>query len=290
MRDLLSQGAALQIESTLTVRPKDGQALSDTFTCILQKQPKLNYRPCHVREDIIIPNVDTSRVAGYTCIVRIDDGPLATLLGDSEGPAHTEWQASSRNFKDKYVYGGMAIEFVSMFPSELLRRIHATSKELDRTLLLDLFQDKGPEPVEERPVPAPAPGPNLPPEPPSLEPRGPKLQIVPTATGFTVSSVGNGHPIGAILRVRAAYETSKGNPFSVYNEHDFRFTDDGFSVAGEGCDVDIVAPNEIRLTITGSSFSLSVSGFDINRDVIVRASEVRTQSNDEQELGTDSAD
>ena len=81
---------------------------------------------------------------GYACIVRIHQGPLATLLGDSESPAHTEWHPSSRNFKDKYVYGGMTIDFVSSFGAELLKRVHAASRELDRTLLLDLFSDRVP--------------------------------------------------------------------------------------------------------------------------------------------------
>ena len=100
MRALLGDGAPVRVNASLTVRPKGSPDVGDRFACYIQKQQLLNHRPCHIREDIIVPNVDCARTAGYACIVRIDDGPLAALLGDSEGPAHTEWQPSSRNFKE----------------------------------------------------------------------------------------------------------------------------------------------------------------------------------------------
>lgn len=284
MRDVLAQGGTLKVVAGLTVRLKGTEAADDTFSCLIARQPNFNHRPCHVREDIIIPNVDSSRVNGHSCIVRIDGGPLATLLGDSEGPAHTEWQASSRNFKDKYVFGGKAIEFVSNFPTELVRRIHATSKELDRTLLLDLFQDKGPEPKDESPKPKPPkPGPNPPPDPPSPDPPTVRFRIAETTAGFTVSSVDGRLPVGVILKVKAAYETSKGNPFTVYNENDFRFTDSGFELAADGCETKLVAPNEIWLSVHNPDFTLRVTGFDINRDIVVRANELKPTQATEQD-------
>lgn len=277
MRTLLAAGTALKVTATLSVRPKGVEALVDTFSCLVQKQPQLNHRPCHVREDIIVPNVDCSRVAGYCCIVRIDDGPLATLLGDAEGPAHTEWQASSRNFKDKYIYGGMAIEFVSNFSTELIRRIHATSKDLDRSLLLDLFQDRGPAPREDVPKPKPKPGEKVPP--PEVWPVASPLRfrIVESKDGFSVSSVEDRLPVGTILRIRAAYETTKGNPFAAYDENDFRFGD-GFAIETEGCRTKFVSPNEIWLSVDALTFRLSVAGFDVNRDIIVRGDRLQTQA------------
>ena len=161
----------------------------------------MNSRPCHVREDIIIPNVDSSRVSGHACIVRIDDGALATLLGDSEGPAHTEWQASSRNFKDKYIYGGKAIEFVSNFP-------YRASPPRPRDL-----KGVGSN-VASRRVSRQRPGAqrqfarnrnrnqdhDLPPDIPKPDPSPARFRIAEIAAGFTISSVEGRLPVGVILK------------------------------------------------------------------------------------------
>lgn len=274
MRQLLADGGTLELTAIVTVRPKGGQPERDSFRCFVTKADRLSIRPCHVREDIVIPSVDSSRINGYVCVVRIDGGPLATLLGDSEGPAHTEWQASSRNFKDKYVYGGLVIDFVSQFPAELLRRVHANSKQLDRRLLLDLFQDQGPEPS---PVVGPKPPGPKPPPPVVVVPKPAKFRISDTATGFTVASAGTGLPIGTTLEIQTAYETSKGNAFKAYNKNDFQLTDREFEVNVDGCRVEERAANAIAIVTEAGQFTCSVSGFDVNRDVVVKVVTVATE-------------
>ncbi len=277
IRDLLAQGAAVRVNSTLTVRPKAGPQKADTFSCYLVKDARLKHRPCHVREDIIVPNVECPRLTGYNCIVRIDNGPLATLLGDSEGPAHTEWQASSRNFKDKYTYGGLAIDFVSKFPSELLRRVHATSKQLDKTLLLDIFQDRGPEGKKASHGSTPPPGPEPPIIPPLPRPEPAGFQIAGTAKGFAIISVGDGLPAGTAIAVKAAYETSKGNPFNAYDENDFDFEASEFTFDIQGCSYQRDSGNELTILIGDSKFSFKATGFDTNRDLVVQARRIRAE-------------
>jgi hypothetical protein len=272
MREALAQGRAIRVAASLTVRPKGDSPSSDKFYCFIEKTPEIVGRPCHIREDLIIAGVESSKVSGFTCLVRIDRGPLATLLGDSESPAHTEWQPSSRNFKDKYVYGGVTISFVSQFPSELLRRIHSTSRQLDRKLLVDLFSDKGPEPNPDDPGKRKRPqtdgdDPDLPLPIPSRAP----FRISETATGFLLASAGGFVAMGSEIRIKAAYETSKGNPFHAYRVHDFEFSDGALELVPQGCRIVLREGNQIRLVIEEEKFSLRVLGFDVNRDVVVRA-------------------
>ena len=271
MREALAQGRAIRVAASLTVRPKGGSPESDNFFCFIEKAPEVISRPCHIREDLIIAGVESSKVSGFICLVRIDRGPLATLLGDSESPAHTEWQPSSRNFKDKYVYGGLTISFVSQFPSELLRRIHSTSRQLDRKLLIDLFSDRGPEPnPDETGKPKDPRGGN------SRDltmpvPARPPFRISETATGFTLASAGGFVAPGSEIRIKAAYETSKGNPFVAYRVHDFQFSDSILELIPQGCRISSREDNHIRLLVEEEQFSLKVSGFDVNRDIVVRA-------------------
>ena len=272
MRGALAAGRTLRVSANLTVRPKSSQSAKDKFYCFIEKDSQILSRPCHIREDLIIPGVESSKISGYACLVRIDRGPLAALLGDSESPAHTEWQSSSRNFKDKYVYGGMTIEFVSQFPGELLRRIHSTSRQLDRKLLLDLFSDKGPEPDPEDPGLKKKPQTDdNDPNPQFPTPVQASFRISATETGFTLASAGKELGAGTEIKIKAAYETSKGSPFLAYKIHDFQFSDDSFALVAEGCRVVSKEANLLTLRIEDSTFALRVSGFDVNRDIVVRA-------------------
>lgn len=271
MRDALKEGLTIGVTATLTTRPKDGEPREDTFVCFIEKDDRLSGRACHVREDLIIADVKSTKIPGYACLVRVDRGPLATLLGDSENPAHTEWQASSRNFKDKYVYGGLVIEFVSKFASELLKRVHASSRELDRTLLLDLFSDSGPDPSPERPNRPTQPDDDAPLPPDLPAPPPPRYRIQQIDAGFVVTCAAGRLPAGTDLTVRAAYETSKGNPFKSYNVNDFDFTDSSMAVKVEGAEILICEGNELKVRLSEQDAQVRVTGFDINRDVQVKA-------------------
>jgi hypothetical protein len=269
LREALGSGQTVCITATVPVRPKSGAEATDNFQCFLQKDERSLGRPCHVREDLIISDVKSGKVPGYASLVRVDKGPLATLLGDSENPAHTEWQAAARNFKDKYIYGGLAIDFVSKFPAEVLKRVHASSRELDRTLLLDLFADEGPEqagPVKrkvKRPIDRPIP-PVVPPSQPS------RYRIEQTASGFTVRCPAGRLPVGTTLVVRAAYETSKGNPFKAYNSNDFDFSVAPMVVTVDGAEEVTRSANELHVRMLDTDAEIRVEGFDVNRDVQAR--------------------
>jgi hypothetical protein len=270
MRDALKEGHVIGVRAAVPVRPKVGEAASDGFTCFIAKNDGVSGRACHVREDLIISDVKSPKIPGHAALVRVDHGPLATLLGDSENPAHTEWQPSSRNFKDKYVYGGLAIDFVSGFASELLRRIHASSRQLDRTLLLDLFSDPGPEVSRPDVKPRPKvsketdPLPDPPPSPPA------RYRIHQVERGFVVTSSNGSLPAGTELTVRAAYETSKGNPFKAYDVNDFHLTSADLSVEVTGAEIALRERNELRVVATGEDLEIRVTGFDVNRDLQVR--------------------
>lgn len=273
LREALDSGSTIGVSATLSVRPKKKDPKQDSFRCYLRKTTQFLEKPCHIREDLIISNVDCSKVSNFACLVRIENGPLATLLGDSEGPAHTEWQGSSRNFKDKYIYGGVTIKFVSDFAAELLRRIYTASKQLDRALLDDLFYDAKPDPAKSGHEPKAKPsggasgGDSGKVKP---QPSKPQYRTSELADGFVVASVGGADLRGQKLKVSAAYETSKGNAFKAYAEADFTFSDDSIEVACEGCTLLGSERNTLEFQVLEEAFALRATGFDRNRDLIVR--------------------
>lgn len=280
IRTSLAEGRLVQVKAFLTVRKKDKPDTRDEFSCYMLKDEGFNDRPCHIREDLIISNVTSSRANGFATIVRVDKGALANLLGDSENPAHTEWQATSQNFKDKYVYGGMVIKFVADFATELLRRVHSSTNQIDKDILRSYFNDPGAEAPDEVSPPKKEPKePSGSPDSPLLiEPLVPVLQsraeirITPLADGFTAMATGWPVDWGSHVEIRAAYETAKGDPFSRYQKYDFDFKGRVLKQKIEGADIVSADGNRIIISITAPIFQVTVTGFDTNRDLVVRSS------------------
>jgi hypothetical protein len=285
VRELLLKGDVVGATATVTVRPSNGTPSVAKFNCYLKKAEQMNEKPCHIRENLIISDVESSRLAGFAGLIRIDPGPLAELLADSENPAHTEWQKSARKFKGKYTYGGLAIDFASNFALEFIRRVYSNSKQLDRKLLVDLFSDTGPDEVSDPPdskkddkrtaktknqktekdeisLPPDA----IPPSPPR-----PSVRLGELSGGFTITAGPTPPPMGAKVKVRVAYETSKGDPFKSYRPHDFRLETSDFDCKLVGCNEVERKNNTLSIEVVEpEKFAAQVRGFDANRDLIVK--------------------
>jgi hypothetical protein len=85
-----------------------------------------------------------------------------------------------------------------------------------------------------------------------------------SATGWPVDS-------GANVEILAAYETAKGDPFSRYQEYDFDFKGKALKREIEGANIVSAEGNRIVISITAPIFQVTVKGFDVNRDLVVRS-------------------
>ena len=91
-----------------------------------------------------------------------------------------------------------------------------------------------------------------------------------------MGSVGAPYPPGTLIAVNVAYETSKGNPFKAYKPYDFDLGDDEITAKITGCTIMERKGNKIVVVIQEAKFLLHVTGFDINRDLVVKAKPERT--------------
>jgi hypothetical protein len=173
----------------------------------------------------------------------------------------------------------MVIKFVDDFATELLRRVHSSSNQIDKDILRSYFNDPGPEtpdvekpPRKEPKEPDDQPGP-IPPIPPDLPDLPPKaeVRIIPLTDGFTVSATGWPVDSGANVEILAAYETAKGDPFSRYQEYDFDFKGKALKREIDGATIVSAEGNRIVISITEPIFQVTVKGFDVNRDLVVRS-------------------
>jgi len=212
------------------------------------------------------------------------DGPLATLLGDAENPAHIEWQKNSLKFKGKYTNGPSTLDFVKSSLRELALFVTRPRKGIDKDLLKDFFF-----------LEVPLDHADGSPSPPSVEKLGDELtppagagtdsehdalRITRARDGFRLTySPDARRTLPASIAVELAYGVRRGNAFSRYHQLDFEADKPPITIQEREVIVHRAEGNRIDFTPLGQTFELGVSGFDPSRDLIVRASE--------QEVGND---
>jgi hypothetical protein len=198
-------------------------------------------------------------------IVNVEGGQangLAMLLRASEGIAHAKWDSGTKGFKDRWIDGEAWINFAKNLPLELADIARGLTSERDYTVF-PYLADTG----EERKPNDPPPPPITPPPPPP-PPSTPGIRIEPIRGGFSVA-IPEKYPSSRI-EIIAAYDVSQGNPFSNWAPADFKF--EALTVLVEGGTVVLKNGNQLTIEIIDpDEFSLRVTGFDVNRDLVVKA-------------------
>lgn len=75
----------------------------------------------------------------------------------------------------------------------------------------------------------------------------------------------------AEVRVLAAYDVRRGDPFKRYRRFDFDLAAEPIAIELSGCELIAARGNELTVSIVEDAFSIEVTGFDAHRDLIVRA-------------------
>lgn len=277
LRKSLAAHEPLAIRVPLTVRSKARGDMQSYFDIYLCADRDCNGRPVFVRENIIVSDVRGRRTREIRSLVVVEDGPLAEMLGNSENPAHTQWQKDGSKFKGYYTYGSAVIDFVTDSVGKLLSIINKASQEPDPALTIDFFSV---EPVgdlqetedSETEQSRKKHGDDAEHPKPEIEPRPTRIAIHHFTTGFTVESGAKPPAVPFILEVRCAYETRNGNPLKKWDAADFVLDDGPLSINLSGA-VRIITRhgNRMVLRVDGHEFRVSVGGFDTSRDLYVRA-------------------
>lgn len=265
------------IRVPVTVRPKSGGALPSWFDVFLLPDKNSDGRPVFVREGIIVSDVRGRRAREVRALVVVENKTLATMLGDSENPAHTQWQKDGSNFKGRYIYGTAVIGFVTESVGELLAIVNRRTKEADPSLTVDFFSVEPPEESEEtEEADAQRRKQKRGPEGPNGEivipPRPTRIRIVRSNGGFMILPGSAPPSTPYLIQVRCAYDVRAGNPLKKWDAADFAFGAGGLPITCEGSTSVVIAKNNsVVFRVDGPEFRAGVIGFDVNRDVFVRA-------------------
>lgn len=274
LHELLQRGQRVAVRVPVHVAPKrtdrDGEEEWSHFDVFLEPTQGERPVPVFAREGIIISDVRATPAAGIRALVLVRDEPLARMLGDAEGPAHTTWSAQTHKFSGRYRYGQNWLSFVKNSVSGLVRLIRGDDEDEDRSLAADVFwvPRPTPEPVPPRPRTGEDDPGGEPPAPIPPQPRPAAIRVDKVSGGFSVHLTG-ARAVPAI-EVRVAYDIRGGDPFKRYSEFDFILSD--LERVVSGATVVEEAANRLKLRIEDAdAFECRMTGFDTSRDLLVRA-------------------
>ena len=227
-----------------------------------------------IRDGVTITGVSTLRQKGMRVIVSVSERPLSKLLGDSENPAHTEWQERSPKFKGRYDRGPSCLRYVKNSPREIVKILSRPAEGRDTKLLRDVFYidlPKGEQPKGASEKPTEIPGSD------GAENADPGVMAADrflllhrTKQGFRLSARPNAKRLPKEINIEVAYDVRQGNPFSKYSNLDFELAKPPMRITGKGLAASVVKPNILRIVLEKSDFQLLVTGFDPNRDLKIR--------------------
>ncbi|MCL4528123.1 MAG: hypothetical protein M1282_01775 [Chloroflexi bacterium] len=286
IRHDLDSGKSIAFHVGITVYEKGKKSKLSYFNVYLRQDGFKSGRPVFIREGIIISDIHARTAPGVRSLVVVEDKPLATLLGDSENPAHTQWQKDSSNFRKKYVNGKNYIEFVTRIVSNIVSALAAREKEKDPYLFADIFslpldamneydesllnvhQSKGDKKTGVKRT--------------KINHQKKPFQISKISGGFKV--IPSDLPIEpqTKLKILVAYDLRRGNPLQKYLLSDFELGKPPikYKDSQRGINVLKVEANQILLEVTDTDFQLVVNGFDDKRDLFVKVDEAEEGQND----------
>lgn len=277
LRGRFDAGEVLGFRVPMQVKKKEGNIEASYFDAFVMKDAELGKAEDHyIRQGITITGARGLKSAGIRGLLVADDRPLCALLGDAEGPAHTEWNERSQHFKEKYEDGVSVLRFVKNSLQSIAAFLSATEEGIDVNLLGSLFSIE--LPVYEQDTPAGGARdtrgdkPFLPAA-IDVQRSGEKFMLSRTPNGLRVSADPNSGSQPERLVIEAAYEVRRGDPFRKYSPFDFEFGSPAFEVLTKRARIVSAARNRIEINIEEADFTVRVEGFDQRRDVRVRVME-----------------
>jgi hypothetical protein len=273
LRAVYEEGGLISLRVPVTVRTPTSTE-EDAYFLYLQRDETLDKkgRDHYIREGITISEIQMlSR--GVRGIVYVPEGALAQLLGDAENPSHTLWREREEAIKSTYIQGASRVRFVKNSLDSLSRLLARPAQGRDQDLLGDVFYV---DETEERRRDKIVPPVIVPP------PQPPAFSVHRIDGGFKVGR-NNAVPLRSTrLRIQAAYNVRRGNPFARYSEHDFAFDGVTVTYTATNAVVDYAGENRVDLDVLGNgdTFEFEALGFDSHRDVVVRVRAIEEGAED----------
>ncbi|KHL24106.1 hypothetical protein PK98_15585 [Croceibacterium mercuriale] len=250
--------------------------LTGSFDVFLQPAPAgASPVPLFIRNSITVPNEASYFTNPHVfAAVVASDKVVSSFLRDAENPAHTSWNGRAEKLMARWRTPGSTLPKIRHSARKLDQLVGNSENIIDPDALISLLHIPKPATAKKRKVPNPISPPS--PTPPEPTPR--PYRIIPNVGGFTVKGAGESaaSEMPMSINVRMAYAIARGDAFKRYDRNDFSLTGPtDIGIQAEGATSQPAADNVLLIEADAPDFSVTVSGFDPNRDVIVQSNRVR---------------
>jgi len=228
-RDKFERNERVAFRVPLKYHPIKGVPKICWYNAFLEKDSSLT-RPenLFVRDGITISGISSLDKGLVRGVVIIHDIDLARMLGDSENPAHTEWQPDSRNFKGKYIDGKETLVFVKATLKKIYDQLQRPIEGIQKDLLIDFFSIPIETQKQEEKKPKDLAGKNDKGDEDSEEPEIPGLKgkkrpfiVEKIVSGLKIIKNPVAEELPETIKLKLGYDVPRGNPVKSYQELDF---------------------------------------------------------------------
>lgn len=266
----LNERRPVRVRLNLFVHPRDRDPQEAHFDLFLQHSEGASVKPVFIRELLPVTDVREARSAAHVRgLVVIDEGPLANLLRAAEGANHTDWSPRTDQFKEKYRGRLGEIAYVARALADLMAIVRGDSERPVGGIATQFFSATKKEARGRGGrTPQPKPVPPDPPPPPSPKP----YRVHQVADGFMLSRGDSDARLPNQIVLRVAYDVTRGSPWSDYDRADFDFTDPAGGIVIDCVNARVERGgkgNRLVVFPQEEDFSITVTGFDTNRDLII---------------------
>jgi len=270
----LEMGVAI-VKIPVAIYRKEHEDRINSFFHVILKKENGSTNPVVIRDKLIITRATKYKTPGHVSMVIVKDKNLAKLLGQSETPAHTEWDQYAQNFKGRYYYGEYLLRYVSLSVKKILGILQFEDEKDDSTTLSNFFyvdrksNNKGRKVDKLNGDNLEIPPDDIPP------PRKTYFKEIPLMNGFKVTGA-EGIKSMRKFTIQVGYDLVRGNPFTKWNIADFNLAEmdfEKFNVSDFK-----ISDNNIVFNADKEDFYISVKGFDTKRDLKITTKSARVKN------------
>lgn len=269
LRARLVSGEMVSARAPFLLKRKDGKEERTYVDLFLQRSPHDGGDTLFVRDAIVLP-AEAKYFRGRNMFAALvaNDRSVSDFLGDAENPAHTSWSASAEKVTGNWKNASSRLREIRESLQRFYAALVSAMETIDTDALVSVFSTPGDDGIRTKRSKGPI-----------VRPQGPKPPR-PDAKTYRVRRLSGGFAIQAgpgltgemlplNIRVEAAYDVLRGNPFTKHHPLDFDFRKNRLSVSATGAEVRPESPNVLMIEATELDFAIEVSGFDVNRDLII---------------------
>lgn len=273
-RFIFENGEIISFKIPMRIQEKGCDPEISWFKAFVQYDGFLNETDSYfIRDGITITGVKTVKKKGLRILIVIDEKKIARMFGDSENPAHTEFQKTSPYFRHKYIDGPSCITFLTNTPGSLYNFLIRPSEGTDDEILKGIFymelndnkEDKEPKQKDKEGEDEAGKE-----KTPPIEGHISLYLLRRIEGGFFIINNPHNEKYPSNLKIQIAYLVPKGNPLKKYNKWDFDLNDGSFNIIAEGITINSIYENKIDIQINQKEFKLQITGFDTERDLFIK--------------------